>query len=50
MSNTKLTLLKASFDDGDESEGDDTLMDVTFIGEGTFDGKSCQPYLKSCTS
>ena len=26
--------MKASSNDGDESEGDDTLTDVTFIGEG----------------
>ena len=33
----KANIIKASFDDVNESQDDDTLTDVTFIGEGTSD-------------
>jgi hypothetical protein len=36
-SNMKLTSYKASLYSNDNYEGDDTVMDVTFIGEGVFD-------------
>jgi hypothetical protein len=37
-SNMKLTSYKASLQYSDNHcEGDDTIMDVTFIGEGVFD-------------
>ena len=33
----KLTSYKATHDNDDDCEGDDTVTDVTFIGEGVFD-------------
>lgn len=51
--NIKLTSYKASFDSDDKCEGDDTVTDVTFIGEGVFDPVNvCDPefMLKNCTS
>ena len=33
----KANTIKAFFDDHNESQGDDTLTDVTIIGEGTSD-------------
>ena len=51
--NIKLTSYKASFDSDDKCEGDDTVTDVTFIGEGVFDPVNvCDPefMLKNCAS
>ena len=46
----KVNIYESFFDDGDESEGGDTLTDITFIGEGTSDGQIMSMILKSYTS